>query len=427
MTIEELLIIVGYRHFLFHFHFDLWYNYHNRKVSMNIAIVVYNGIDIWELSLAYTAFKSLKNVNLKIFTDNKIGEIVTKDKSLLLGGFDYLYDLEQTDILWICEGESKIDELNNDEAFKYKLLQLSSRAKKTVCIGGSSTFIVDLLDREKSVASHPIYQKLIKKKKLNYVSDVVLNNDDIISTSSRAGCIFAIENIYREFFTVEEFSELLTKFDLDDLKYDLEINDKKKRIKNLKKLHKHILKLEYDVNNMKLKVDSTKDSLAFYVQEDFDFLTFALIYSVMSNDSTKTQYIVGDRVGNFYVEGRSFYIKATHSLHQIKRVVTLVLTGGKVVDNRLSDKFLIHWIADIVPKTARVISLDSSDKLLGVAGVLVDFDPVLELSDAEKAKLDGKFVFLQNAKEVMIYLKHNLKSLADGKVLELLKSEYFIS
>ncbi len=393
---------------------------------MNIAIVVYNGIDIWELALAYTAFKSLKNVKLKIITDNKMGEIVTKDKNLLLGGFDYLYDVDQTDILWICQGESKIDELNNDDEFKYKLQELASRAKKTVCIGGSSTFIMDLIDREKSVASHPVYRKMIKKKKLNYVSDIVLNNDDIISTSSRSGCIFAIEEIYREFFTMEEFSELLAKLNFDDFDCTIEPSDKKRRIKNLKKLHKHILKLEYNVNNMKLKVDFSKDSLAFYVQEGFDFLNFALIYSVLSNDSTKIQYIVADKVGNHYVEGNLFYIRATHSLHQINRVETLVLTGGKVVDDRLSDKFLIHWISEIVPKTTRVISLDSSDKLLGVAGVLVDFDPVLELSDTEKAKMDGKFVFLQNANEVLTYLKNNLKNLADEKVLELLKSDYFL-
>ncbi len=394
---------------------------------MNIAIIVCNGIDVWDLAFPYKAFSSLQNVNLTVATNTEDGEIVCKDKNLVLGGFESIDILKDIDILWLCQSESYIEKLNKDKAFKSRIVSLASLAKKVICVGASASFLMDgFIDKGKSIATHPTYQRRTKKAKLNYVSDVILNNENIISMSARIGVIFAIKEIFDEFFSEDEFSAFLGQFNLTNFDFSSDTIDSKKRIKDLKKLFKQTLKLEADKNILQLKVDSIQDSFAFYVQDNFDFLSFAVIYSMLSNIPSKTKYIVADRKDNFYVEGADFYVKSTHALHQVKRVNTLVLTGGKIIEERLSDRFLKHWISEIVPRTARIIALDYADRLLGVSGVLVDYDPILELERTEKAKIDGKFVFLENAYELMIYLHNNLLVLCDEKQADILKSEYFL-
>ncbi len=394
---------------------------------MNIAIVVYDKIDIWDLAFPYKAFKNLDNVNLSVATNTSDGEIICKDNNLVLGGFKPIDELKDVDILWLCQGEANIDSLNKDKAFKARINNLASEAKKVVCVGGSSSFLMDgFIAKEKSISSHPTYQKQAKKAKLNYVSDIILNNENVISMPARVGVILAIKELFTEFFSETEFLTLLNQFKIDNLDFLINTIDNKKRMKDLKKLFKQSLKLVADKNILQLKVDSINDSCAFYVQDGFDFLSFAILYSLLSNIPSKSKYIVADKVSDFYVEGSDFYIKSSHAIHQVKRVNTLILTGGKIIEERLSDRFLKHWISEIVPRTARIIALDFADRLLGVSGVLVDYDPIVELAATEKAKIDGKFVFLENAHELLIYLNNNLALLSDQKQAEILRSEYFM-
>lgn len=394
---------------------------------MEILIVVYDGIDVWDLAFAYKAFTSVNEVNIRIATDNENREIVCKDKNLVIGGFESLSSVEHADLIWVCQGEAKLDALRNDGVFKANLLRLAASAKKVVCVGATSTFFVnEFIDKEKSVSSHPMFSKLIKKAKRNYVSDLMLNNDNIISGSARAGLIFAVEEVFREFFTEKEYAKFLAQFNLKSLENLNDSQDIKKRMKSLKKLYKQTLKMEANKNIAQLKVDSLRNSFGFYIQENFDFFSFAIIYSMLSGSKLLNNYIIGDKKGKFNVHGGHFYVRSTHALHQIQRVGTLIFTGGPVIEHRLADNFLKYWIYKLVPKANRVISLDGSDRLLGVSGVLVDYDPEIELEDSQKYREDGKFVFLQNAYELMTYLSRNLKVLIGEKQAELLRCDYFL-
>lgn len=394
-------------------------------VIMNIIIVVYDGIDIWDLAFAYKAFSSLEDINLRLVTNNQSGQILCKDKNLVLGGFELLNDLEEADILWICEGESAIETLQKDAAFIKKLQHLASVAKKTVCIGASSCFFVDgFIDRGKSVSTNPVFAKMIKKSNLNYVPDLMLNNDRLISGSARIGGVLALREIFKEFFPEREFEKIHPIYRYDKFSLKMDERECRLRQKNLKKLYKQALKMEPNRNLLQVKVDALRDSFGFYIQKDFDFLSFAILYSLLSNREN-TNYVIGDKKGKFYVRGGHFFVMSTHSLHQIERIGTLILTGGPVIDTRLNDSFLKYWIYKTSPKCKLVICLDGSDKLLGVSGVLVDYDPMIEREEGQKPKRDGKFVFLQNSYELIDYLSTELKVLVGEKQEKLLRSDYF--
>ncbi len=389
---------------------------------MDLLIVVYDGIDICELAFAYEIFRQIEGVNIRIATNNDDLEILSKNKSLKLGGFENIYDINSCDLLFLCQGESNIDKLLDDEKFTDKITEISRLAKKVIASGASSTFLLEnIKGSQKTIVTHPVYKKKIKKAKLNYSMDLCINNGKIISTSSRIGFVKAIKLLIEEIYPSELAEDIINRYNLNNIISEKERIDLKKRNNNLKKLYKKTIKREINKEQMQLKVDLVKDSYAYYIQDDMNILSFASLYSVLSNYKKNSIFIVSDKREDIYIEGKGFYIKPSHLLYQVKRVHTLVLSGGEIIEKRLNDTFLKHWLLEIVPKTSRVIALDNSDRLLGVSGVLVDYDPILE-DNLE----DGKFVFIKDNFSTIKYLEKNLELLSDSENSELLKSEYFI-
>ncbi len=392
---------------------------------MDITIVVYNGIDLWDLAIPYEFFRHITNVNIQIVSNSE-SEILCKDKNLVIGGFDDIKNIEKTDILWICFGESSIQELLKDNRFKLDISRLALSAKKVVTIGGASALLTGgALEKNDEVSSNPAFARTLKKEGIKYIPNLMNETEKIISISSRSVVILTVFKLIGDLFSEELRDQLFKKLRLEkNIILPKEIIDVKIRNKHLKKLFKQNLKRGFDKLALKMTVDSTEDTYAFYIQEDFNVLSFSILYSIISNYQKITTYIVADSKSNFYVEGKGFYIKAKHSLYQIKRVHTLVLSGGYVIEKRLSDNFLKFWIAELTPKTSRVISLDGADRLLGVSGALLDYDPIYDNNDVDNE--EGKFVFIEGPGRAINFIYNKIENLTNPSQAILYKSEYFL-
>ncbi len=389
---------------------------------MKVVILVYDGIDLWDLALPYELFRNVDGFEVLLASNSLNGEIICKDKNLKLGGFTDIKTVKEADILWICEGERSIENLLKDDRFKIDVARLALNAKKVVAIGGASIFLAGTcIEPLKSMCTHPAFARRLKKLKLNYSQDIVLENEAYITTSSRAGALVAVSKLISEFSTEEEHKKLLSEYNFQKRIFEQDLpKDNKVRNKLLKKLYKQTLKREANVKIKTMKIDSTEDSLAFYVHHNFNVLNFALFYGIVSNYQQLSVYIVGDKLTNYMVEGGGFYIRSTHATQQLHRVHTLFITGGKIIEERLNDSYLKYWIAEIVNKTSLVMTVDGADRLLGVSGALVDYDPVLENDYGE-----GKFVLINNSGFLLNWTKNKLPLLTNSPQSELYLAEYY--
>lgn len=389
---------------------------------MKLVIVVYDGVDIFDIALPYELMRQASGVEVTVACNTGAGEIVCKDKSLTLSSLQDLREIKSADVLWICQGEATVDALLKDDRFKVDVARLALEAKRVVAVGAASMFLVGTcIDEQKTICTHPQYARAVKKAKLNYSSDLILLNEDFITMSARASALIAAFMLIDEFAGADERDRLFLKYNFDKSMLGTDFSaDDKRRQKLLKKLYKQTLKRGVNVKDKTLLVDSNEKNIAFYVQEGFNVLSFGVLYGILSNYQQLSTYVVGDKKGEYTVEGGGFKIYASYATQQIKRVNTLVITGGDVIDDRLGDTYLKYWLSELAPKTSMIIAVDGADRLLGVSGVLAEYDPVIEGDDG-----NGKFVLYDNLGMLMNWLRRKLPLFSNETQAELMLSEYF--
>lgn len=389
---------------------------------MKVVIVAYDGIDLWDLAVPYEILRQHGGFEVVIATNNPEGRVVAKDNNLTITGLTDLKHIESADILWLCAGEAKIEEIAKDEKFKMDLTRLVVSARKVVSIGAASYLLLGLLVTEyKAVCSHPVFASKIKKAKATYSKELLLDNDKLISTTTRVGALMAVFMLLKEFIDEDYSNCLLLDYGFDRTMLSLEsARDAGKRNKALKRLYKQTLARKPNAALNSISVDTTGKSLCIYLQDDFNALSFALYYSIMSNYQLLDVFLAADKKGSVIVEGGGFGLMPTHSLHQIKRIHTLVLTGGAVVDKRLSDTYLKFWVSELCPRCSMIIALDGSEKIVGASGALTSFDPAFEDDGG-----NGKFVFFDSPGLMLNWLKSKLPSLVGEVQAELYLSEYY--
>lgn len=389
---------------------------------MKVVIVAYEGIDLWDMAIPYEILRQHKDFEVVIVSNSPEGRVLAKDKNLLITGLKDIRSIESADILWICSGEAKIDELNKDERFKLDITRLAMSAKKVVAIGAASYLLLGLLVTDyKAVCCHPVYASKIKKAKATYSKELLMSNDKLISTSCRIGALMATFILLYEFGGDEVRNKLFFHYGFDKYSFRPEnIRDVNKRNKSLKRLYKQTIARKPNPALSSVSVDSTGKSVCIYLQDDFNSLSFALYYGIMSNYQLLDIYLAADKKGSVIAEGGGFGLMATHSLHQIKRVHTLVLTGGDVVDRRLGDTYLKFWVSELCPRCSMVIALDGAEKIVGASGALASYDPAFENDGG-----NGKFVFFDSAGLMLNWLKAKLPSLVGEVQAELYECEYY--
>lgn len=389
---------------------------------MRVVIVAYDGVDIWDMVIPYEILRQHESFEVIIATNAKDGRIITKDKNLTVTNLADIKSIDEADILWICSGEAKIEDLQKEERIKVDIVRLALKAKKVVAIGAASIMLLGVLITDyKAVCSNPYFASKIKKAKATYNKEIIMVNDNIISCSCRVGALFSVFMILHEFAGDEIKKDIFFRYGFDKSifkpKSESELS---RRNKLLKRLYKQTVSRKPNHAISKVSVDSASKSMCFYLQEGFNALSFALLYGVISNYQLLDIYCVADKKGVVGVEGGGFGIIATHSLHQIKRVHTLVMTGGNIVDNRLGDTYLKFWVSELSPKCSMVIALDGSEKIIGASGALTGFDPAFE----EDAK-NSKFVFFDSSGPMLSWLKDKLPSLVGEVQAEIYLAEYY--
>lgn len=389
---------------------------------MKVVIVAYEGIDIWDMAVPYEILRRHSDFEVTIATNNPEGSVLAKDKNLLITGLSDIKNIESCDILWLCSGETKIDDMAKDEKFKIDITRLAMSAKKVVAIGAASSLLLGLLVTDyKAVCTHPVYASKIKKAKATYSKELLLANDKLISTTSRVGALISSFMLLREYVGEEYSNELLLSLGFERNLLNLEnTEDAGRRNKLLKRLYKQTVARKPNSALSQVSIDTTNKSLCIYLQDDFNALSFALYYGIMSNYQLLDIYLAADKKGSVLAEGAGFGLMPTHSLHQIKRVHTLVLTGGDIVDKRLQDTYLKFWVSELCPRCSMIIALDGSEKIVGASGALTSYDPAFE-DDGN----NGKFVFFDSPGLMLHWLKSKLPSFVGEVQAELYLSEYY--
>lgn len=389
---------------------------------MRVVVVAYEGVDIWDMAVPYEILRQHSDFEVIIATNTPEGRILSKDKNLLITGLSDIRNIETTDVLWLCSGEAKIEELSKDERFKIDLTRLVVSAKKVVAIGAASTLLLGLLVTDyKAVCSHPVFASKIKKAKATYSKELLLSNEKLISTTTRVGALISAFMILREYAGEDFSNQLLLSYAFDkNLVHPETAREMPKRDKHLKRLYKQTIVRKPNPALNSVSVDAPGKSLCIYLQEGLNALSFALFYGLMSNYQLLDIYLAADKKAALVVEGGGFGLMPTHSLHQIKRVHTLVLTGGEVVDKRLADTYLKFWVSELCPRCSLVIALDGSEKIVGASGALASYDPAFEDDEG-----NGKFVFFDSPGLMLNWLKAKLPAMVGEVQAELYLSEYY--
>ncbi len=383
---------------------------------MKLCILVYEGVDIWDIVFPYDMFYNLNDVEVEIVSPSG-GEVTLKDKSLVIGGTKAMSEVKDIDVLWTCQGEGSVDTYVKDEKFKIQLARLSDKAEKVVIIGSASLFFINIFpEQNKTSATHPYFKNQFTKLGGSYTDDVLIANGKFFTTSTRVSCLYLVLMIVYYYFGEQARDELFSyyNFDVDYLTKFNKLHDKS-RHKELAKLCKQTLKLKSANELATNKLDYDKDSIVMFLTDDFNPLNFGAFYGVISNYQAYDFYLVGTENKNYYVNGGGFYIKTNFNSDNIEKFETLVICSNTVDLEKTPNKYDLLKISELGSKAQKLIALDGSEKAIS------------SIKFFNKYKVDEeKILQFESTGQELNWINKHLAELTNDFQAELFKSEYFL-
>ncbi len=122
---------------------------------MKLCILVYDGIELWDLGFVYEIFSQIDGVDVTLISRDG-GEVTLKDKNTVIGGLKPMTEIEDVDILWVCSGEESIEKLRKDDLFKIQLARLSRLAERVLMVGAASMLYTNIIiGKNIEICTHP--------------------------------------------------------------------------------------------------------------------------------------------------------------------------------------------------------------------------------------------------------------------------------
>ncbi len=380
---------------------------------MKLCILVYNGIELWDFAFPYEILSQADNIDITLISRDG-GEIVLKDKNTVIGGLKPMTEVDEVDVLWICEGEESIEELRHDDLFKIQLARLSRIAKKVFVLGAASMLFSNIIiGKNIEICSHPHYEKTLKKTGVKYSDELFLTNEKYITSSARVSCIYMVMLLLNIYFGEKIRDKIFNYYNFDiNLILKYKERDHAKRARDLKKLYKKNIKTKARKNST-ASINNDED-IAIYLTDYFDVMGLAAAHSILSNHKAYEVYIIADNVEPVYAKGGGFYIRPTHSLDEVTKIGKLIIAGSvKIRADRTNDKVKLLKLSKITNSANKVLALNGSEKLIhNICTINKTID------------IDNIIVFSSIGSE-LYWIKNNLENLTNEYQAELLKSEYY--
>ncbi len=379
---------------------------------MRLCILVYDGIDLWDLAFPYDVFNKTNGVEIDIISKNG-GEITLKDKTTVIGGTKPMRTVRDIDVLWVCQGETEISALLKDDIFKIQLARLSDEAEKVVIIGSSSMLFDNIMmEEDKIICAHPCYEKSIKRSNKYNVDNLFFAGEKFITSSARLSCIYAVLLVIEHFFSAKVRGEVFSYYNFDtNLILKFGKTDEAKRYKKLKKLYKKTMKRKS--SKEKLSTVDNEDAICIYLIDEFESLSLAIIFSILSNYEAYDIYFIGEGKRQYFSVDSGFYLRTSHSINDVKNLSTLIFTGSYNLNVDKVDKVTLIRLGDIINKSDKVLSLCESSKLVNR---VIKMNPAID---------ESKIMSFQNIGNELDWIKNNLDILTNEYYAELLLSEYY--
>ncbi|MCK8060939.1 MULTISPECIES: DJ-1/PfpI family protein [unclassified Fusibacter] len=342
---------------------------------MDVILYISEAFNLMDMTVPYDLFRKMDEISVKVVGLTK-GMVKSEDGISVQVPYG-IEDIHHADLLWVCGGDLHSD-LFEDQALHKWLKEMSQLSKMAVGVASGSYLLAKAgVLSDVKCTTHPKYHRKLKKLGIPAVKNEFCHDLRYMTTATHG---YHYKLVYDCIKTLvdEKTAKEVMPWSGDGPERVFSASDYPEKWSRIKSRQKHFEKHLRKCLNDKIGKSKNNKVVASYLYEGARAIDFVSSFNILKHSCQTTIVSVGNTKGLVKVEGGGFAIKVDHALQEVKRAYMLLVPGGSRIKEQLSNTYLIHWLANICPTTFRILTIGEGEQIIGVSGVLTEFDPFVE-------------------------------------------------